>query len=140
MRNIYKVLSWDVDANRGLVTDGTKWNGEIQTVVVTADDLKEDAYLQGRLYAGETISAEEDMNRCANRKLVDILVENGARSIPGRADFKPMEMPPLPFNPDPPQLTRNATFSLVGWDEFQKLVDRVTALEQDHRTEAISRG
>ena len=101
MRNTYKVISWDAAAGQGLVTDGTSFDGRLQTLVVTSADLQDDAYLQGRLYPGEIISAEEDMNRCADRRLTDILVENGNRSIPSRMD---LSMPKNePFDPEPPQ-------------------------------------
>ena len=135
MRNTYKVISWDPAAGRGLVTDGTTFDGRLQTIVVTSADLQDDAYLQGRLYPGEIISAEEDMNRCADRRLTDILVENGNRSIPSRMD---LSMPKNePFDPQPP-----APPEALDWPEirttctyeaFQELERRVAALEKHAR-------
>jgi hypothetical protein len=133
MRNTYKVLSWDTDTGRGLVTDNTKWDGELQTIVVEASDLGDDAYLQGRLFVGEYISAEEDMNRCANRKLTDILVENGPRSIPERMILGPegSDDSQAPFNPDPPPTSCLVEdIELVARYEFNQLEARVTALEK----------
>ena len=39
MRNTYKVISWDPAAGQGLVTDGTTFDGQIQTIVVTSADI-----------------------------------------------------------------------------------------------------
>ena len=139
MRNTYKVISWDAAAGQGLVTDGTSFDGRLQTLVVTSADIQDDAYLQGRLYPGEIISAEEDMNRCADRRLTDILVENGNRSIPSRMDLSmPKNEPFEPFEPFDPQ-PRGATEAL-DWPEvrttctyeaFQALERRVALLEKD---------
>jgi len=98
MRNTYKVISWDKTAGRGFVTDGTRWKHELQTILVQSTDLEDD-FLQGFLIPGEVISAEEDMNRTANRKLTDILVENGSRSIPARAILTPVKQAEPEFNP-----------------------------------------
>ena len=132
MRNTYKVISWDAAAGQGLVTDGTSFDGRLQTIVVTYADLQDDAYLQGRLYPGEIISAEEDMNRCADRRLTDILVENGNRSIPSRMD---LSMPKNePFDPQPPPIRPEAPDTyVVTFEDFRELERRVTALEKNAR-------
>jgi hypothetical protein len=129
MRNLYKVMSWNPAIGSGLVTDGAYFQGELQTIVVTSADLQDDAYLQGRLYAGETISAEEDMNRCADRKLTDILVENGNRSIPARMDLKPKEPVQPAFNPEPPPQPKFRDTMFPTWSDFEALERRVAKLE-----------
>ena len=134
MRNTYKVISWDPAAGQGLVTDGTSFDGRLQTIVVTSVDLQDDAYLQGRLYPGEIISAEEDMNRCADRRLTDILVENGNRSIPSRMDLSIPKNEP--FDPQPPQTSAPGELdwpevrTTCTYEAFQALERRVAALEE----------
>ena len=137
MRNTYKVISWDPAAGRGLVTDGTTFDGQLQTVVVTSQDIADDPYLRGHLFEGEIISAEEDMNRCADRRLTDILIETGERSIPARMD---LSMPKNePFDPQPPQTSAPGELdwpevrTTCTYEAFQALERRVTALEKHVR-------
>jgi hypothetical protein len=129
MRNNYKVISWDFAAGRGLVTDGTAFEGKLQTVVVTQADIADDPYLQGFLSVGEVISAEEDMNRCADRKLTEILVENGSRSIPARMDLKPREPVQPAFNPEPPPQPKFRDTMFPTWSDFEELQRRLDVLE-----------
>lgn len=137
MRNNYKVISWDFAAGQGLVSDGTAFEGKLQTVVVTQADIADDPYLQGFLSVGEVISAEEDMNRCADRKLTEIIVENGARSIPARMDLKLREPVQPAFDPETPPSSelQPINISVPTYMEFQSLERRVARLEAERSGE-----
>jgi hypothetical protein len=128
MRNTYKVISWSKQLGQGLVTDGSIWDGKQETITVFSSDFADDAYLQGFLIPGEIISADEDMNRCANRKLENILVENGSRSIPARTVDTRKEAPREPFNPDPEPCPIMKFYPT--YEEFRDLERRVTKLER----------
>jgi hypothetical protein len=77
MRQKYKLLHWDYGTNRGVATDGTRFDGELITFEVRQADLEPEQ--DGHLIMGEVFSAYEDS--AGDHHLYDILIEEGPRAI-----------------------------------------------------------
>lgn len=74
MRRLYKLISWDYETNRGLATDGTKFDREPITFDVYQQDLSIEH--NGHLIIEEVFSAVESPDRA----LYDIVIERGPRA------------------------------------------------------------
>ena len=87
MRQKYKLIHWDYGTNRGVATDGTRFEGEPILFEVRQEDLEPEH--DGHLLMGEVFSAYEDS--AGDHHLYDILIEEGARAIAVPAYQQPVQ-------------------------------------------------
>ena len=86
MRRTYKLLHWDYGTNRGVATDGTKFDGEPIVFEVRGQDLSPEH--NGHLLLNEVFTAYEDS--AGDHHLYDILIEEGARAIATPSCYQPV--------------------------------------------------
>ena len=86
MRRTYNLLHWDYGTNRGVATDGTKFDGEPIVFEVRGQDLSPEH--NGHLLLNEVFTAYEDS--AGDHHLYDILIEEGARAIATPSCYQPV--------------------------------------------------
>src|ERR1017187_3522604 len=86
MRKPYKFLHWDYGTNRGIATDGARYNGQFIEFEVRGQDLSPEH--DNHLIMDEVFLAEEDS--AGGHHLYDIVIEQGARAI-----LTPLTRPPV---------------------------------------------